>query len=325
LAHEDNHPFAHLSSDLAQEEEVLDIDEEEIADEDLVTPVVDDLEPPPPLPLLSSMPTQIVRAHKVLDRARSKRAERIEEGRTLIIDHDKPPPAPPRLGGGWSWITTVVLVLAFGSVLSMFLYQMTRADVMEEAIAIDGVIEEALPEEPPPAPPVKQALVVEEQKIEPPTPEEKPALKFEEKPAPKSIEVAKAPEKKLNKVKPILREPKVREPKVIAAPEKIEEPTPAPVEEPPAEIVAAEEEPVPETNMPAVGFIEVVTTAGAKVEIDSREVGTAPMQKIELRPGRHAIWVTLSGHEVFQKDVFVKRGEVIVLDAKLVPIAPTAP
>lgn len=314
MAHEEKRPFAHLSSDLtAQEEEALEIDDADLEvgelledeDEHLVVPVVDDLEAPPALPLLSSMPTQIVRAHKVLDRARMKRAERIEEGRTLIIDHDKPPPAPPKPAAQWSWITMVVLFLAFGSVGALIMHQVTQSDVMEESLASDSVMEEALAEEPAPPPPIKRVIAVEEQKIE--LPVEKPV----EKPVVEKRAVEKAPEPK--KVAPVLKA-KPREPVKVP---KVEEVVAQAAPDPAPEVVP---EPEKQPELPASGFISINATQGAKVEIDSREVGVAPLQKIELQPGRHAIWVTLSGHEVFQKDVLIKRGETTSLDVKLVPI-----
>lgn len=65
------------------------------------------------------------------------------------------------------------------------------------------------------------------------------------------------------------------------------------------------------------GTLRVRAPAGAHVSIDGREVGSAPLQAIQLAPGRHFIAVTENGREPFSRDVDLGRGRTVTLDAKL--------
>jgi len=57
--------------------------------------------------------------------------------------------------------------------------------------------------------------------------------------------------------------------------------------------------------------------AGARVTIDGREVGVAPLAPLRLSHGRHFVSVSKNGREPFAQDVELERGRSRELDARL--------
>lgn len=312
--------FSHLSADLAPNPNAPSVDD--LLEEPIAPSAPPHSSGPPPLPPadppeledvvpllgISDQPTQIVRAHKALDRARAKRKERLDEGRTFVVDRDRPPPKPPGKGALW-WGLVALSLLGILGVGALVVERVLQDDLMEEAIADesssgDEIIEEALPiEEPPPprpAPVEKPIEPVIEQPVEEPKPQQPP-------PVQKTIAV--------QKTKAPVRVKQVKEPAPIPEPqpksvelEKIEQPAPS----------LEDQKPVTDGK----SFLKLTGTIGALVEIDSRSYGALPLDKIELPAGRHAIWVTLAGYQVWQKDHLFKKGETVSLDVKLTPIPP---
>jgi tetratricopeptide (TPR) repeat protein len=73
---------------------------------------------------------------------------------------------------------------------------------------------------------------------------------------------------------------------------------------------------VPLREMPAK--LTVRGTAGAEIAVDGRPVGTAPTTRpIEIPAGKHFVSVTKRGHYPVTREINVKRGETLSLDAPL--------
>lgn len=63
--------------------------------------------------------------------------------------------------------------------------------------------------------------------------------------------------------------------------------------------------------------LHVHAPAGARVSIDGREVGKAPLQPMRVPPGRHFVAVTENGRQPYSRELDLGRGRTITLDAKL--------
>ena len=64
---------------------------------------------------------------------------------------------------------------------------------------------------------------------------------------------------------------------------------------------------------------------GARVVVDDKDVGQAPVGPLELRRGLHRVSASLPGREVAQKDVTVEPGGEMRVRLALTPLAPPAP
>jgi hypothetical protein len=69
------------------------------------------------------------------------------------------------------------------------------------------------------------------------------------------------------------------------------------------------------TPLPAK--VRVRTDGDARVMIDGRLIGTAPLAAFELPAGRATLAITLRGHEPVSREITVARGEEVVVDAPL--------
>ena len=68
--------------------------------------------------------------------------------------------------------------------------------------------------------------------------------------------------------------------------------------------------------MPAV--VSLRADDGAQVSVDGRPAGVTPLQRpLELGQGKHLVTVTRRGHRPWSREVNVKRGQKVVLDASL--------
>lgn len=69
--------------------------------------------------------------------------------------------------------------------------------------------------------------------------------------------------------------------------------------------------------MPAKLTIE--TERGARVSVDGRGIGTAPVSAIELPAGRHVYTIIRNGREALARELVLERGQVVVVREKLAP------
>jgi hypothetical protein len=79
--------------------------------------------------------------------------------------------------------------------------------------------------------------------------------------------------------------------------------------------------------VPQVGRVVVEgLPAGAAVNIDGTEVGTAPIAGwVAVSPGRHRVGATLEGFSPFSSEIDVAAGQTITLSASLVAVVPPGP
>ncbi len=73
-------------------------------------------------------------------------------------------------------------------------------------------------------------------------------------------------------------------------------------------------------RLPGRLAIATVPNKGAVVTIDGAEVGTSPLEPIELEPGEHQVHIQASGYRDFQTEVLVEgEGTLVNLEASLEP------
>ena len=65
--------------------------------------------------------------------------------------------------------------------------------------------------------------------------------------------------------------------------------------------------------VPRPAKVSIVTESGARISVDGRPAGNAPMAALELSAGRHVITILDRGHEPVSREVVVVRGQELVL------------
>jgi hypothetical protein len=71
------------------------------------------------------------------------------------------------------------------------------------------------------------------------------------------------------------------------------------------------------TMVPRPARVTITTERGAKVRVDGRPVGTAPLASLELPAGKHLITVVRAGREPSSREIDVTRGQALALDEPL--------
>ena len=70
--------------------------------------------------------------------------------------------------------------------------------------------------------------------------------------------------------------------------------------------------------VPLPAVVSLRTDDGSQVSVDGRPAGVTPLQRpLELSQGKHLITVTRRGHRPWSREVTLKRGQRLVLDASL--------
>jgi hypothetical protein len=65
-------------------------------------------------------------------------------------------------------------------------------------------------------------------------------------------------------------------------------------------------------------ILDVKAESGARVEVDGRPVGSAPLARpVEVPAGKHFVAVTRRGRRAYSREVIAKRGETVKIDASL--------
>ncbi len=72
---------------------------------------------------------------------------------------------------------------------------------------------------------------------------------------------------------------------------------------------------------PRPARVTLVTERGARIRVDGRVVGTAPMQTLELPAGKHLITISRSGRKSSAREIEVGRGQELKLDEPLTKTA----
>jgi hypothetical protein len=102
--------------------------------------------------------------------------------------------------------------------------------------------------------------------------------------------------------------PSVAAPAPPLEPELVEEPEPEPA--------------APEADLATTGSISVTASVdGASVYLDDELLGEAPVTREDIPAGRHRLRVERTGHEPFEKDIRVRRGERAKIEATLAALA----
>lgn len=69
---------------------------------------------------------------------------------------------------------------------------------------------------------------------------------------------------------------------------------------------------------PKPALVNIKTSGGARISVDGRPMGTAPLSRpLELPAGKHFVTVTSRGSVGWSQEIDVKRGEEVSLDARL--------
>jgi hypothetical protein len=69
-----------------------------------------------------------------------------------------------------------------------------------------------------------------------------------------------------------------------------------------------------------LGTVSVVGPPGAQVELDGVVAGSTPLAPFQVPPGRHTVWATKRGYEIFAFDVVVVEDQTVEVTLELTPI-----
>jgi hypothetical protein len=300
-------------------------------------------------------PTMIVRADKVLARARELRALKLQLGTTQLIDRDAEAERARlakiaearrqrlyRIFAGVCIAAIVALLL----VVAVDAFQSDSEPSDDQTAAVET---EPLPspEAAPSVPALENALPAADK------PAGDQGARDEPSAIPAASEVSAPPESKTAQrsgrssraakgkkqstphVQPVAkatRKPGGRSKASAPKPSKPDEAPPAPSAEQPSntavEASATASMPPPASppaptagdRAPKLASIEVRGPAGVSVEIDGAEIGKTPLEPLTIAPGRYTLWASKKGFEVFTRDVEVAAGKSVTIEIKLVPI-----
>ncbi len=79
-----------------------------------------------------------------------------------------------------------------------------------------------------------------------------------------------------------------------------------------SELVELELQPLP-------AKLSITTEKGARVSVDGRGIGTAPVAPVELPAGRHTFTIIRTGREPVAREVVLERGQSLTVNEKLAP------
>jgi serine/threonine protein kinase len=87
---------------------------------------------------------------------------------------------------------------------------------------------------------------------------------------------------------------------------------------------AKSSEPDPAQSVPK-GTLSVVSQPPARIFVDDRPHGMAPLRDLALAPGQHTVYVRLAGYAPLKRTITVRSNELFQLDITLEPLADSTP